>query len=168
MTEENTTDPIKDALRMIPYGFYSITTSDGEGEVNIMVANWLSQVSFTPRLVALGLQKTSYSHGLVEKGRVFAVNLFRKEDDRIIKRFTKSRERNPDKVSEAEFTLSPTVGCPVIAGAAAVLEVKVREIVDAGGDHDVVIGEVVNAEVFKPGDCAETLTLMDLGWSYAG
>ena len=168
MTEENGKDPIKEALHMIPYGFYSITTSDGEGELNIMVANWFTQVSFTPRLVALGLQKTSYSHGLVEKGRVFAVNIFRKEDERILKRFTKSRERNPDKVKDAAFSLSPTVGAPMIEGAAAVLEVEVRQIVDAGGDHDIVIGKVVNAVVFKPGDCTETLTLVDLGWSYAG
>jgi flavin reductase (DIM6/NTAB) family NADH-FMN oxidoreductase RutF len=133
-----------------------------------MVANWFTQVSFTPRLVALGLQKTSYSHGLVEKGLVFAVNIFRKEDERIIKHFTKSRERNPDKVNSASFTLSPTIGCPMIEGAAAVLEMRVDRIVDIGGDHDIVVGEVVNAEIFKPGDCAETLTLVDLGWSYAG
>ncbi len=159
---------IKEALHMMPYGFYAITTNDGNGEVNIMVANWLTQVSFTPRLVALGLAKKSYSHGLVEKGRVFGVNIFKKEDDRLIKHFTKSRERNPDKVQNASFSLSPIISVPVVDGAAANLEVRVVDIVDAGGDHDVVIGEVVGAQVFKPGDCTETLTLPHLGWSYAG
>ena len=161
-------DPISDALNMVPYGFYAITTSDGEGDVNIMVANWFTQASFSPRMVALGLQKTSYSHGLVQKGRVFAINIFRKEDDRIIKAFTKSRERKPEKVEEASYTLSPNVACPVIEGAAAVIEVRVEQIVDIGGDHDLVVGEAVGAEVFKPGECSETLTLPHLGWSYAG
>ena len=161
-------DPIKDALTMIPYGFYCITTNDGEGEVNIMVANWLTQTSFSPRMLALGLAKNSYSYGLLQKGKVFAVNIFRKEDDRIIKTFTKSRERNPEKVSNASFTLSPNIACPVVEGAAAYLEVRVSKIVDVGGDHDMVIGEVIGAGVEKPGECADTLTLVDLGWSYAG
>ena len=157
MAEEH----IKEALHMIPYGFYAITTSDGEGEVNIMVANWLTQVSFTPRLMALGLAKKAYSHGLVEKGRVFGVNI-------LIKYFTKSREKKPDKVEQAEYSLSPTVGVPIVEGAAAILEIRVEAIIDVGGDHDVVIGEVVNAQVYKPGDCTETLTLPHIGWSYAG
>lgn len=161
-------DAIKDTLRLIPYGFYAVTTSDGDGDVNIMVANWFSQVSFTPRLVVLGLQKTSYSHGLVEKGGVFALNLFRKEDEKVIKAFTKSRERKPDKVEAASYWLSPTVACPVIEGAAAFLEVKVTEVVDAGGDHDLIVGEVVGAEILKPSICEDMLTLPDLGWSYAG
>lgn len=160
-------DPIKDALHMIPYGFYSITTTDGE-EVNIMVANWLTQVSFTPRMVALGLARNAYSYQLVQKGRVFAVNIFRNEDAEIIKGFTKSRQKNPDKVKNAVFTLSPTVHCPVIEGTAAYLECEVRAIVGVGGDHDVVIAEVVNAEVMKPGSPKDTLSLLYLGWNYAG
>lgn len=164
MSEEK----IKEALHMMPYGFYAITTNDGDGEVNIMVANWLTQVSFTPRLVALGLAKKAYSHGLVQKGRVFGVNVFRKEDDRLIKYFTKSRERNPEKVADAAYSLSPEIAVPIVDGAAANLEVRVTEILDVGGDHSIVVGEVVGAQVFKPGDCSETLTLPHLGWSYAG
>jgi flavin reductase (DIM6/NTAB) family NADH-FMN oxidoreductase RutF len=161
-------DPIKDALHMMPYGFYSITTTDGADEVNIMVANWLVQVSFTPRMVALGLARKSYSYGLVKKGRGFVVNIFNKEDAEAIKGFTKSREKNPDKVTNASYTLSPTIGCPVVEGAAAYLECEVRVMVDAGGDHDVVIAEVVNAAVMKPGKPEDTLSLLHLGWNYAG
>ncbi len=161
-------DPIKEVLNLLPYGFYAITTTDGQEDVNIMVANWLTQVAFTPRLVALGLQKTSYSYGLVQKGRVFAVNVFHKADADVLKAFTKSRARNPDKVKAATFTLSPTVKCPVIEAAAAYLECSLVRVVDVNADHDVVIGEVIGAQVLKPGDVGDTLTLPDLGWSYAG
>jgi flavin reductase (DIM6/NTAB) family NADH-FMN oxidoreductase RutF len=133
-----------------------------------MVANWFSQISFTPRLASLALQKTSYSHSLVQKGRVLALNIFRKEDERLIKAFTKSRERKPDKLDGAAYTLSPLIHCPIIDGAAAYLEIRVRQIHDTGGDHDLIIGEVVGAGVLKEGDCADTLTLPHLGWSYAG
>lgn len=161
-------DPIKDALHMLPYGFYAISSADGEGDVNIMVANWLMQVSFTPRMLALGLARKAVSYGLVQKGRVFGVNVFRQEDRDAVMGFTKSRKTNPDKVAAASYTLSPNLEVPVVEGAAAHIEVRVKEIVQTGGDHDVVIGEVVGAQVFKEGEPGETLSLPDLGWSYAG
>ena len=77
------TDSIKTALKLMPYGFYALTSRNGD-DVNIMVANWITQVSFEPRLVAIGLQKTSYTHGVVEKGGVFAINIFMKEDAEIM------------------------------------------------------------------------------------
>ncbi len=160
-------DPIKNALQMMPYGFYSITSRHGE-DTNAMVANWISQVSFEPRLMAIGLQKTSYSHGLIEKGRVFVINLFRLEDKEAMISFTKGRSKNPDKMREATFTAAPVTGCPVLEGAAAYIEFKLVDIVDIGGDHDIVIGEAVGASVLKPTDTADMITLPGIGWSYAG
>jgi flavin reductase (DIM6/NTAB) family NADH-FMN oxidoreductase RutF len=160
-------DQIKDALKMMPYGFYGIT-SKAEGDVNAMVANWVMQVSFEPRQLALGIQKTCYTHSLIEKSGVFAVNLFRKEDGEAIKPFTKGRAKNPDKMKEAKFEPAPQTGCPVLEPSAAYLECRVVRIVDTGGDHDLIVGEVVGGSVAKPGEASESLTLPHLGWSYAG
>ena len=160
-------DSIKDALKMMPYGFYAITSRNGD-DYNAMVANWITQVSFDPRLVAVALQRSCYSHGLVEKGRVFAINIFRAEDEEAMMPFTKGRSKNPDKMNSAQFQAAPQTGCPVLSGAAAYIEFKVTQIVDTGGDHDIVVGEPVGAEVLKPTDVNEVMTLPHLGWSYAG
>ncbi len=151
----------------MPYGFYSITSRSGD-EVNAMVANWVSQVSFEPRLVAIGLQKTSFSYGLIEEGRVFAINIFRKEDEEILMPFCKSRAKFANKMEEATYTAAPVTGCPVLEGAAAYIEFKVARIIDLGGDHDIVVGEPVGAEVLKESEAGDVLTLPHLGWSYAG
>ena len=66
-------DTIKDALKMMPYGFYAFTTKHGD-DVNAMVVNWVSQMSYAPRLLAVGIQKSCYSHGLVSAGQVFGLN----------------------------------------------------------------------------------------------
>lgn len=160
-------DPIKDVLNRIPYGFYSLT-SKYEDDVNAMVFNWFSQVSFEPRLVVVGLQKKAYTHGLISKGGVFAVNLFNQEDQDILTQFSKGRAKNPDKMENAEFTPGPETGCPIIDGAAAYLECKVVQMIDVGGDHDILVGEVINAGVLISGEVEDTLTLPDVGWSYAG
>lgn len=163
MSEEN----IKQALNMMPYGFYSITSKDGD-DVNAMVANWLTQSSFEPRQITLALQKTSYTHGVIENGGVFAINLFLAEDVDYLKPFTKSREKSPDKMEDAKFEPAPQTGCPILEGAAAVIECKVANMIDTGGDHDLVVGEVVGGQVIKEAEVGVVLTLPDLGWSYAG
>ena len=160
-------DPIKDVLHMMPYGFYAVTSKNGN-DVNAMVANGIVQVSFEPRLVAFGLQKTSYTHQLVAAGKVFAVNLFADSDEEAIKAYTKSHAKNPDKLTGVDYETAPKTGCPILPGAAAWFEVRVKQIVDVGGDHDVVIGEVVGAGVKKEMDVTDTLSLPKIGWSYAG
>lgn len=160
-------DPIKDALKRMPYGFYSVTSRSGD-EVNAMVANWIMQVSFTPRLVAMGLAKKAYSHSLIESSGVFAVNVFMKEDQEAMTPFSKARSKRPDKMDSAQYRPGPATGCPVLEGAAAYLECRVVNLIDVGGDHDLLIGEVVNAEILKPGEVEDTLTLPHVGWSYAG
>lgn len=160
-------DPIKDALRLMPYGFYCLTSRNGD-DVNAMVANWIIQASFTPRLMVIGLQKTCYTHGVIEKGRVFCVNLFKKEDQDAMMPFTKSRAKKPDKMQEANYTEAPETGCPVLEGAAAYIECKVVEILDVGGDHDILVGEAVGAKVMKEAQVGDMMTLPHVGWSYAG
>ncbi|MGH2515900.1 MAG: flavin reductase, partial [Ktedonobacterales bacterium] len=47
----------KEALRLFTYGLYAITCGDAT-ERNAFTANWLSQVSFDPPLVALSVDNT--------------------------------------------------------------------------------------------------------------
>lgn len=160
-------DPIKTALQRIPYGFYSLTSRNGD-DVNGMVVNWLTQVSFSPRLVAIGLAKNSYSYGLVRAGDVFAINLFNKADQEALMPLTKSRARRPDKMDGVSYTEGPETGCPILSEAAAYIECNVREMVDVGGDHVILVGEAVAAAIMKDGEVTDTLTLPDVGWSYSG
>jgi flavin reductase (DIM6/NTAB) family NADH-FMN oxidoreductase RutF len=160
-------NPISDALKMMPYGFYALG-SHTDNDDNLMVFNWFTQASFEPVLVALGLQKTSHTYGLIEESGVFAVSILRKEDEEAIKPFTKSRAKRPDKMDGAKFTPGPQTQCPVLDAAAAFLECKVVKKLETGGDHDVLLAEVIHAEVRKPGEPEETLSLPHIGWSYAG
>ncbi|MCL4266653.1 MAG: flavin reductase family protein [Anaerolineae bacterium] len=161
------TDPIKDALHRMPYGFYSITSRHGD-EVNAMVANWVMQASFTPRLMVVGLQKKAYSHQVIGEGGVFAINIFRKEDQDAMMPFTKGRAKKPEKMADAVYTPAPETGCPILQGAAAYLECRVVQMIDVGGDHDLLVGEIVGGGVRKEGEVTDTLSLPHVGWSYAG
>ena len=160
-------EAISDALSMIPYGFYALTSRDGDDR-NVMVMNWFTQVSFEPQHVVVGLQDTAYSFGLVEKSKKFVVNIFHKKDAKVIKPFAKSRVKNPDKFEGVKYSDGPVTGVPVLDEAAAYLECEVVNLHDTGSGHVVVLGKVVGAGVRKPGKPKDSLTLVDVGWSYAG
>lgn len=160
-------DKIKDALKMMPYGFYAFTTKSGD-DVNAMVVNWVSQMSYAPRLLAVGIQKSCYSHGLLEAGQVFGLNLFLQSDKDAIMGVMSGRAKKPEKMEQARFSPAPRTGVPVLEGAAAYIECKLTRIVDVGGDHDIVVGEAINADVMKAADPPDMLSLTELGWSYAG
>ena len=158
---------ISDALKLVPYGFYGVGSSY-EGDDNLMVLNWLTQASFEPQLLAIGLVKTAYSYGLIEKSGTFTVNLFRQEDRDAVMPLTKGRAKNAEKMQGAKISPSPELGNPVLDGAVAFIECKVVNKVETGGDHDIILAEVVNAEVRKPSEAKDMLTLPGIGWSYAG
>jgi flavin reductase (DIM6/NTAB) family NADH-FMN oxidoreductase RutF len=82
--------------------------------------------------------------------------------------FTKSRYKEPDKMENVNYTEGPEPGCPILEAAAAYLECRGAGKLDVAGDHDLVVGEVVDGGVRKPGQAADSLTLVDLGWSYTG
>jgi len=163
MTEIN----VKKALQRLPYGLYGVTSRNGD-EVNAMVITWITQVSFEPRMLAIAVQKTSYSYELIKEGQVFVLNIFNQEDFELIKPITKGRSKKPDKMEGIKYSMDSITGAPLLEEAAAYLECKVVNILDVGGDHNIIVGEVVGASIKKPGETKDTLTLTNIGWSYAG
>lgn len=96
------------------------------------------------------------------------INLFLAEDAELIKPFTKSRHKNPDKMTHAKVRPAPLTGAPIVEGAAGYLECEVVSTIETGGDHNIVVVKLLGAEVLKPGEAKDSLTLVGLGWSYAG
>jgi len=56
--------PKKTALRMIPYGLFIMTARNGE-EVATATINWISQCSFKPPLVMIGVKADTHIHSVI-------------------------------------------------------------------------------------------------------
>ena len=154
----------KIALRKIPHGVYVLGVAHN-GQLNAFTATWLTQVSFTPPLVAVGVKKDSHSFEMIRDGKVFVVNLLGKDQKALAEHFVKPATVVGEKLRDVPYRPGAITGAPVLDGALAFVECHVREIANAQGDHAVVIGEVVEAGVHKD---EPALTLMDTGWHYGG
>ncbi len=149
----------KPALEQIGYGLYVVGSRNGD--VNGMTANWLTQVSFEPRMVALAVEAESHTMANIRASKVFSVNVIAEEDTALIEKFVSPQERAGDKLGGVDVRFEQT-GCPILQRALAWLECEVEQIVMAG-DHELVIGRVVNGGQNREG---EPLTLKAMGWSY--
>ena len=141
-------DAKKIALRMIPYGLYVLTTDDGRGNLTAATVNWVTQASFAPPLVAVGVKADSNGRQALTVGAAFGLCMLGKDQKDVAFTFFKPTVVEGMKLSGQPYHKG-TTGVPILDAAIAAVEFRVSAIVE-GGDHHVVIGEAVEAHVMKP------------------
>jgi len=156
-------DAKKTALRMIPYGLY-VLTGEGAGGVAAATVNWVTQASFQPPLVVVGVKADSGAHAVVKQERKFALNVLGKGQGDVAYKFFKPATREGDTIGGEKVTRG-TNGAPLLDAAAASIECTLVDTVERG-DHSVFVGEVTEVRLNRPPagrPDAAVLELKDLG-----
>ena len=154
------------ALWTMPSGLYLVGSRAGDRR-NLMTANWVTQVSFDPKLLAVGVEKPAVTHGLIAEGGVFSVTTIDREDRAIVRKFTKPVEVDLDTRTANGFPFhdGPT-GAPILDQAVAWFDCAVRQAVDVG-DTTLFIGEVTACGFLKAED-TPVLRMEDTRMNYGG
>jgi len=159
-------------LWSLPYGLYVVGSrgnpgADGRPVLNAMTTNWVTQVSFEPKLIGIGVEKPALTHRLITEGGVFSICTIAREDRTIVRKFTK-----PVEVDHGASTLNgfgfhtAVTGAPILDQAPAYLDCEVRQSVEVGG-HTFFIGEVVDS-AFQSNEDTEVLRMEDTRMNYGG
>ena len=166
---------IKATMHQMPYGVYVIGTAR-DGEPNGMVADWVMQIAFEPRLLAVSFENNAYSLESVRHNTAFTVNLLPEEGMDLAARFLQPHDASKIKGRSAEFAAqthnkldgaayrTSDRGCPILDEALSWLACEAEQFIPAG-DHTLVIGRVLEGEVLQTG---EALTSSYAGWLYSG
>ena len=153
-------------LWTMPSGLYVLGSRAGERR-NLMTMNWVTQVSFDPKLIGVGIDQEAFTHELVTEGRVFVVNTIAREDRAIVRKFTKPCEWDAGASTLNGFAVHDGAsGAPILDQAPAFLDCEVRESVVLG-HHTFFIGEVVDCGFQAPED-TEVLRMEDTRMGYGG
>jgi flavin reductase (DIM6/NTAB) family NADH-FMN oxidoreductase RutF len=154
----------KTVLRMIPYGLYVLTAEGEDGSVAAATVNWVTQASFEPPLVAIGIKADSHAHELIKRTKAFALNVLGKDQGGVAFAFFKPAEKQGDTISGQPYRRGST-GAPILTALPAYVECRLVETVEKG-DHSIFVGEVVDAgQTTEPSGRPDdaTLWLKDLG-----
>jgi flavin reductase (DIM6/NTAB) family NADH-FMN oxidoreductase RutF len=161
-------------MEHMPYGLYIIGSKMDEG-VNAMMADWVMQVSFQPRLLAVSFENDARTLANVTANRVFSVNFLSDNEDsmhlaaRFAQPYFGSKVHGPQatgvhkKLVGISHKLTDE-GCPVLDDALAWVQCRAKDFVPAG-DHTLVIAEVEDGRMLHEG---EPLTSSFCGWNYSG
>ena len=153
----------KKILRQVPCGLYVIGLKDGDS-YHAFTGSWLSQCSMKPPRVMLGVRAGTHSLELIQKGKVFSVNLLPKSEKKILEQFFKPTPASGNRFGDVSYTVKKT-GTPILDKAISYLECEVKHLYEAG-DHSIVVGEVLEAEVLQPDE--SPLIMADTPWHYGG
>lgn len=168
-------EPVALAMHEMPYGVYVLGSVDDAGP-NVMVADWVMQVSFDPRMVAVAFERDSSTLGRVRANGRLSVNLLPADDDSMRMAMGFVQPANPSKV-EGRNAATGRVdklagvahriiegGLPVLEDAVAWLRCEADQFIEAG-DHVLVLARVLEGDT---GESAEPLTTLYTGWTYSG
>ena len=133
-------------MRAYPQGVTVVTFATDEGPKGITVSSFTS-VSLSPPLVLVSIAKGSALHDSLRRSKGFAVNLLADDQKSVSDRFA-GRVQMKDRFDGLRFKKG-VAGSPIIDGAHAAIECKAWRTYE-GGDHSLLIGEVVSAAVIHP------------------
>jgi flavin reductase len=143
-----TVGAFREAMGSFPTGVTVVTVATGDGTMYGVTVNSFSSVSLDPMLVLVCLSENSRGVGLIERAGAFAVNVLCAGQRDVARRFA-DRHRPVGSLMFDGVPFEPGVtGCPVLFGATASFECRLRQSHPAG-DHLIMLGEVV-ALVHRP------------------
>ena len=135
---------LRDALGCFATGVTVVTALDEDGQPVGLTANSFTSVSLDPPLLLVCIAKTASSLGALEAAENFAVNVLHIGQQPTSNLFAKSGE---DRFSGTPWSRGHN-GAPLLSGALANFECR-RHALHEGGDHVILVGEVVRAR-FEP------------------
>lgn len=169
-------------LWSMPSGLYVIgsrgyeldpVTGERRSRSNLMTANWVMQVSMTPKQVGISVDIKALTHSLIRSGGVFSINFIQRLDRAVVRQFVKPVPENRvdyDADGSVQTMLDHIVHegltrSPILDLSCGYLDCELRQEILLGS-HSLFIGEVVDASIGSDG--LEILRMQDTRMNYGG
>jgi 3-hydroxy-9,10-secoandrosta-1,3,5(10)-triene-9,17-dione monooxygenase reductase component len=141
-------DRFRQVLSQYPTGVVVVTAIRPNGDAVGMTVGSFTSVSLDPPLVAFVPAKLSSSwKSLRESGRSFCVNVLAANQQDVCRAVAMRKDNKFDGIP----WIPSRNGNPVVAGSVAYIDCALEATHDAG-DHDIVIGRVLELEVMSADD----------------
>jgi flavin reductase ActVB len=137
----SSTQDFREAMSAFPSGVTVVTTTDAEGRWWGFTATSFCSVSAEPPLVLVCLAETAECHPVFAAATDWIIHVLAADHGALALRFA---TRGADKFGESDFVAGPN-GLPVLSGSCVTLHCR-RYASYAGGDHTILVGEVLSTE----------------------
>ncbi len=171
---------IRSALQHLPYGVYVIGTVTSEGEPNAMVADWVMQVSFRPRIICVSFERDAASLRNLRETRQLSVNLLPESGMDLAARFLQPSDPSKIEGRSADFAAPDKMrgvphqrlpgreldqGAPLLDDSLAWIAAEAQQFVPVG-EHVLALCRVFDGDTALMDE--GPLTSLYTGWHYGG
>ena len=132
----------RQALGKFPTGVTIITTQAGSGEPAGLTASSFNSVSLDPPLILWSVSKQGETAELMTRAEYFAVNVLSQDQMALSNRFATP---DIDRFDGVDYQPGQ-FGSPLLSACAAQFECRTWQVYE-GGDHHIIVGEVLDFSV---------------------
>ncbi len=171
---------IRDALQHLPYGIYVVGTVTADGRPNAMVADWVMQVSFRPRIICVSFERDAASLRNLRETRQLTVSLLPESGMDLAAKFLQPTDPSKIEGRSSEFAAPDKMrgvayqqlehssldgGAPVLEDSLAWIAAEAQQFVPVG-EHILALCRVFDGDtsIIDEGP----LTSLYTGWHYGG
>jgi flavin reductase (DIM6/NTAB) family NADH-FMN oxidoreductase RutF len=135
------------AYVLINHGPTVLVSSSHNGKHNVMAAAWNMGLDFSPPKVAVVIDKSTFTRGLIEASGAFALNVPTQQLAQATTAVGSSSGKDVDKFAQENLRYfnAEKIAAPLVEGCAAWLECKVIAEPEMARKYDLFLGEVVAA-----------------------
>lgn len=137
-------DLFRTAMSQFASGVAVVTTVQG-GIDHAMTANAVTSVSLDPPLVLVCVEKSTRFHQAVASSRLWAASILSSAQLPVAQWLATRGRPLPGQLDRVPHRRGQTTGAAVLLDALCRLECRTWEMYD-GGDHTIVVGEVVTLD----------------------
>lgn len=139
--------PLPKSYRLLNHGPTTLVTSAHAGRANVMAAQWVMPIDFDPPIVAVVIDRKTFTRTLVEQSRALALNVPTRAQIDLTETVGNTSGADIDKLGALPIvtTKATTIDAPLIEGCAAWLECRCLDQRALEAAHDLFLVEVVAA-----------------------
>lgn len=123
----------------------AVVTTAHQGSLHAMTVNSLTSVSLDPLLVLVCVERRARFHDAIVAAGRWAVSVLGAGGEDASTWFATRGRPLTDQLAGHDWRPGPVTGLPVLASAISSLEVVTADV-HPGGDHVIVVGEVVGVD----------------------
>ncbi|MGP7998108.1 MAG: flavin reductase family protein [Streptosporangiaceae bacterium] len=127
-----------------------VVSTSLDGADHAMTVTAFCSVSMEPPRVLFCAEKIARFHDTVLRTGTWAVSVLDEDAEKTAQWLATRGRPLEDQLAGIEHFPGPATGAPVLAGALGALECRTTAVHD-GGDHSIVVGEVIGVSAPSPG-----------------
>jgi flavin reductase (DIM6/NTAB) family NADH-FMN oxidoreductase RutF len=139
----------RDAMALFPTGVTLVTARAPDGEDQAITANSVTSVSLDPVLLLVCVEHASRLHDVVMAAGRFAVSILGLDGEPISRKLARRGHDTAGALAGVRHHRGPHTGALLLDDALATFEC-VTTAAHPGGDHTVLIADVVAVEMPRP------------------